>query len=1113
MSGFLPDLASWALRGGAGNGDDGDEADQQAEGAAETPAQQEQLTEQEIRARRLARMEAMAAASSQAAPAAAAASGDAMIVDSPNNDTSTEPMPMEVSNIASPPRKKAAPPSSKKTAAPSPTSAPKDQQKKKKAKESHSPLDPAKKSNRKKELLIKKILNVTLTNEDPACVHIAVEDAIGLHTIAEVLATRVSLPKNQIRTIPSQKPLIAYLAQSHRKASDELKTMRQLKKDTTELQGLLEEIQRQLVSYAASSLMEPDLFEQAQDGKAQLAKLFFTTDPSQSITFGVAGSASSFYYLLCEELHSQDSSAFERVVNHLATQMMSSLKGCDSLESGVGESSPLGLTVALTSLCSHKKAALVVTKMDTFLLPPKDSPAANEVIRPSGPTPGGADLLRMLTGGERPYQKRSGPGLEKQTLLGLCLRIATPKNNPAFSPTSILRQSLDSVERTSSHQRQQLRVYQEACNQLIMALIKAGPDARGQVLQWVTDCMLVNPGATAMRPDPTKVSSSSLLLNVSVVLLKLCEPFVSDEKKHRLIDAGFVSSPSHHKGIYATTGDDALPRLGGTPDDASMDAFSPKNAFIPQCFFLTARSLALGIVPLLSQHENLLRHISHQHWELTSQNRDLHSDPHFSILVSRQRSNEVALFQEEMVVDTMRFCNLMAKVLVGLPDDTLKLMPEHFCDNICDILMDVAKMKPKILRGLGLRYVFQLVVKLLSPTYASMVRNYNLRAMLGDVLHELYLPSTGNDRRDVPSSVACDPMAGGQTFLLSDPSAQETLAPSLLLLYGEVEHTGYYDKMSHRAKISSLLKYLWESSEHRPAFRAITQNKESFIKFANGIINETNTLIATVMQKLPEIRATQEKMANTQEWGRVPEEEQSIVTSRLEDNEREVKHALPLCNKTLQMFGYLNTDKDIRGLFLLGELCPRLVNMLLHVLGKLVGSKGLDLKVNNPEQYEFRPKEMLRDLCAIFALFASAKEFQVECAKSGCNPELLVSATKTCLKLNLLTGESMKAFETLPGLVAEASRAVADDEELLVGAPDEFLDEIMSTFMMDPVVLPSGHFVDRPTITQHLLNDPIDPFNREEMTIEDVKPATELKERIDQWLEEKRAARRNASSS
>lgn len=262
-----------------------------------------------------------------------------------------------------------------------------------------------------------------------------------------------------------------------------------------------------------------------------------------------------------------------------------------------------------------------------------------------------------------------------------------------------------------------------------------------------------------------------------------------------------------------------------------------------------------------------------------------------------------------------------------------------------------------------------------------------MRARLGDVLYELYLPSAGNsDRRDVPVSIATNPMAGGQTYLLSDPSAQETLAPSLLLLYGEVEHTGYYDKMSHRAKIASLIRYLWESTEHRPAFRRITQNKDSFIKFANGIMNETNTLIATVMQKLPEIRNTQELMKNAQEWSSYSEEEQNRISSRLDDNERDVKHALPLCNKTMQMFGYLNTDPEIRNLFLLEELCPRLVGMLLHVLTKLVGSRGLELKVDNPEQYEFRPKEMLRDLCAIFSLFATSEVFKRNAPEPGPNP-------------------------------------------------------------------------------------------------------------------------------
>jgi ubiquitin conjugation factor E4 B len=61
--------------------------------------------------------------------------------------------------------------------------------------------------------------------------------------------------------------------------------------------------------------------------------------------------------------------------------------------------------------------------------------------------------------------------------------------------------------------------------------------------------------------------------------------------------------------------------------------------------------------------------------------------------------------------------------------------------------------------------------------------------------------------------------------------------------------------------------------------------------------------------------------------------------------------------------------------------------------------------------------------------------------------------------------------------------------------------------MVDPVILPSGHYVDRATITQHLLNDPIDPFNREPLTIEQIQPADELKERMQIWLNEQRQSR------
>lgn len=136
----------------------------------------------------------------------------------------------------------------------------------------------------------------------------------------------------------------------------------------------------------------------------------------------------------------------------------------------------------------------------------------------------------------------------------------------------------------------------------------------------------------------------------------------------------------------------------------------------------------------------------------------------------------------------------------------------------------------------------------------------------------------------------------------------------------------------------------------------------------------------------------------------------------------------------------------------------------------------------------------------------------MECAKSGYySAELVEKSVKTCRKLNLLTGKSMEDFEALPGLVAAAAESVASDDALLKDAPDEFLDPLMVTFMKDPVLLPtSDTIIDRSTITQHLLNDPTDPFNRKDLTIDMVVPATELKERMNKWVEEKRAAAKSS---
>lgn len=59
----------------------------------------------------------------------------------------------------------------------------------------------------------------------------------------------------------------------------------------------------------------------------------------------------------------------------------------------------------------------------------------------------------------------------------------------------------------------------------------------------------------------------------------------------------------------------------------------------------------------------------------------------------------------------------------------------------------------------------------------------------------------------------------------------------------------------------------------------------------------------------------------------------------------------------------------------------------------------------------------------------------------------------------------------LEGVAEEVSRLATiqqGDEELLSEAPDEFLDPIMSTLMLDPVTLPSSRVnMDRSTIARY----------------------------------------------
>lgn len=265
MSGFLPEgLANWALGGGAGQGADDDDASDN-----NNEAQAPQISEQDMRAKRMARLAALEKketnSSSNDMDVDKGDAAEPMQVD--QEEGKKQPAAAEViakkeSSSSLSASAAATTATTPKVSAPDVTMAQEPVQKKPK-----SPADPLAKLRRKKILLIRRVLLVTFGEDaldrTPACVHLQLDDdevyntnkspeGVNIGHITDLLVSRLNLhpSSRSLETMPPQKPgLIAYLAGCHKRAGEEWKDLKQKKKgdgSEEELCEILEEIRKQV---------------------------------------------------------------------------------------------------------------------------------------------------------------------------------------------------------------------------------------------------------------------------------------------------------------------------------------------------------------------------------------------------------------------------------------------------------------------------------------------------------------------------------------------------------------------------------------------------------------------------------------------------------------------------------------------------------------------------------------------------------------------------------------------------------------------------------------------------------------------------------------------------
>ena len=108
--------------------------------------------------------------------------------------------------------------------------------------------------------------------------------------------------------------------------------------------------------------------------------------------------------------------------------------------------------------------------------------------------------------------------------------------------------------------------------------------------------------------------------------------------------------------------------------------------------------------------------------------------------------------------------------------------------------------------------------------------------------------------------------------------------------------------------------------------------------------------------------------------------------------------------------------------------------------------------------------------------------------------------------LSLLYMQVLQDFRRLVDAAVQQAQSFQAEMELLGDVPDEFLDDWTGELMKDPVTLPtSGVTLERSSIERHLAGtEQIDPYNRKPLTVEELRPNDELRERIEAFKQERK---------
>ncbi|KAI1804579.1 ubiquitin conjugation factor E4 [Daldinia bambusicola] len=740
---------------------------------------------------------------------------------------------------------------------------------------------------------------------------------------------------------------------------------------------------------------------------------------------------------------------------------------------------------------------------------------------------------------------------ETQTILGPFFRIS-PLQTEVTKTYFASPRTIDPghVKSSQSALQMTLKAHQGDLTSITNAFVRASPRARNSTLDWFAFVVNANHKRRALQVKPAEVASDGFMVNVTAILDQLCQPFMDTTfSKVDKIDVDYL-----RRSPRVDISDETKLNADQATSDAFYRAKVPGSSnFISEVFFLTLAAHHYGLGATNSKLKDLDKDIKYVEGVIKQMEEEipkLQNDP-LRLAVARQHhqnainavekhialkySIEGVVLDSSMQTLSLQFMRYVSVWLLRIASgtdykpgkdftlplpadqpDAFRCLPEYALQDVVENFKFVFRFLPQILvSAVGDEIITLCITFLRSSEY---IKNPYLKSSLVTLLFSgtwpLYHLSRG---------VLGDTLVGSKF-------ANEHLLHSLMKFYIECEHSGvssaFYDKFNIRYEIFQVIKCIWPNSVYKDQLsresrlvktRLIHErlqlsmsrvNRQFFVQFVNLLLNDATYLLDEALTKLVKIHDYQKQL---QDETLSPEDKEK-VRSDLESAEQQCQSWMQLVNDTMGMMKLFTAA--LRDAFTMPEIVTRLAGMLNYNLESLVGPKRGNLKVQDARKYHFDPKTLLSDFIDIYINLSPKPAFIEAVAADGRSykPGNFNEATNVMLRSLHAAPEVISTWKSLVEQFAEAKQRL-DQAELDLGeVPDEFEDPLMGELMTDPVILPSHNIVDRSTIVQQLLSNPLDPFTRKPMTIDDVIPANDLRSRIEEWKAERIAAARAKAS-